>query len=532
MPVQKKSAEKSASKTIRLSVVPRKKTKRRILDPIVTTADTILRAGGQAMVFTGAGVSAESGVPTYREPGGIWKRFDEKTVGHINGFLASPEMCWRFEFELWQLLKDVRPNAAHVALAEMEAHGFVHGVVTQNVDGLHQLAGSRIVHELHGNEMRGICLNKSCKQTATADDVFKSLGWIDAQGAIDEAKLPEVPEKQEKKGKKTAPKRSPSPAKRSSPRRAPKPGDDGPARLTEAALASAGAPRAKPASSGGASSGKKQTPRAAPKRSASPAPSAPSATSSASSSSSSGSTASLSSGVSGISSDGTTPDYDQQLKLPTRKEARARAPKCEECGGVMKPDAVYFGEALNNHVKKQCYLLSKASKVALVVGSSCVVSPANKLPIIVKLQDGHIVEVNPNPTIMTPHAHIHLQAKAGEVIPMLRTTLFTFAAATAAALVAAAASLPARSHTKRLATPAAASASSDDVARAECPPPKKLRRRRSQPATTLKRVVSLRRQATSEPRRKPAAKRTPLKKRSATPKKKKLVASRIRPAKS
>ena len=121
-------------------------------------AEWLVAARGTVVVSTGAGVSAESGIPTYRDEGGLWELYDQMEVSHIKGFARDPAKCWRFELELHQVLKHCGPNAAHVALAGLEAAGVVKTVVTQNVDGLHIAAGSQDVIELHGSETRGICM--------------------------------------------------------------------------------------------------------------------------------------------------------------------------------------------------------------------------------------------------------------------------------------------------------------------------------------------------------------------------------------
>lgn len=106
------------------------------------------------VVFTGAGVSTESGIPDFRSPGGLWTKFDPEDFT-LDKFLSSPETRrkqWNFLFSS-DLLKDARPNAAHEAIAELEALGRLDCVITQNIDNLHQKAGnhSNRVYELHGN---------------------------------------------------------------------------------------------------------------------------------------------------------------------------------------------------------------------------------------------------------------------------------------------------------------------------------------------------------------------------------------------
>jgi NAD-dependent deacetylase len=122
-------------------------------------AATILKNARCAIAFTGAGISVESGIPPFRGPGGVWSRYDpdkfEKTY-----FKRHPQ-------EVWPLLKKIffdtlgraRPNPAHLALAQLEQAGRLAAVITQNIDGLHQKAGSKTVYEYHGSTRRMQCLD-------------------------------------------------------------------------------------------------------------------------------------------------------------------------------------------------------------------------------------------------------------------------------------------------------------------------------------------------------------------------------------
>lgn len=124
-------------------------------------AASMLRGGG-VVAFTGAGVSAESGIPTFRDPGGIWDRFEPGDFGTWEGLaglaMTRPDALAEFLAELRRVFGQARPGRAHVALAELGRAGLVTGVVTQNVDGLHQEAGSRDVIELHGSFLRTRCM--------------------------------------------------------------------------------------------------------------------------------------------------------------------------------------------------------------------------------------------------------------------------------------------------------------------------------------------------------------------------------------
>jgi NAD-dependent deacetylase len=110
------------------------------------------------VAFTGAGISVESGIPDFRSADGLWARFDPREYAYIEAFIRHPAKVWRMLKEMDELMAQARPNAAHLALAELEARGKLVGVITQNVDNLHQAAGSRRVVEYHGNASRFVCL--------------------------------------------------------------------------------------------------------------------------------------------------------------------------------------------------------------------------------------------------------------------------------------------------------------------------------------------------------------------------------------
>jgi NAD-dependent deacetylase len=117
-----------------------------------------LAESGLAIVLTGAGVSVESGIPDFRSAGGIWEKYPPEIYATIDGFREDPERFWKFFLELARLCADAKPNAGHQALARLEAIGVLDHVVTQNVDGLHQGAGSKNVIELHGGADALVCL--------------------------------------------------------------------------------------------------------------------------------------------------------------------------------------------------------------------------------------------------------------------------------------------------------------------------------------------------------------------------------------
>jgi NAD-dependent deacetylase len=119
----------------------------------------LLGSSRRAMALTGAGISAESGIPTFRGVQGLWEKYDIMEFAHIDSFRRNPAKVWQMLLELDGTIMSASPNGAHRALADLEEMGLLHMVVTQNVDNLHQHAGSREVVEFHGNASRFVCLD-------------------------------------------------------------------------------------------------------------------------------------------------------------------------------------------------------------------------------------------------------------------------------------------------------------------------------------------------------------------------------------
>jgi NAD-dependent protein deacetylase/lipoamidase len=110
-----------------------------------------LNAARSIAVLTGAGVSADSGVPTFRGPDGLWRNFRAEDLASPSAFARDPRLVWEWYNWRRELIAAKRPNAAHVALAELERRVEHFWLITQNVDGLHRLAGSEKLSEIHGN---------------------------------------------------------------------------------------------------------------------------------------------------------------------------------------------------------------------------------------------------------------------------------------------------------------------------------------------------------------------------------------------
>ena len=120
------------------------------MDNAIRQAVVLLKKSRKAVALTGAGVSTESGIPDFRSAGGLWSRFNPLEYGTLGAFQRDPAKVWQMLAELLTLV-DCRPNRGHEALARLEKMGLVHGIITQNIDGLHQQAGSRQVIEFHGS---------------------------------------------------------------------------------------------------------------------------------------------------------------------------------------------------------------------------------------------------------------------------------------------------------------------------------------------------------------------------------------------
>src|SRR4051812_23133883 len=109
-------------------------------------------------VLTGAGVSAESGIPTFRGSGGMWKEYSVERVASPQGFVDDPGLVWQFYSERRAAAMNVKPNPGHLALAKLESMlGDRFLLATQNIDGLHQQAGSQRVIEMHGSLWKTRC---------------------------------------------------------------------------------------------------------------------------------------------------------------------------------------------------------------------------------------------------------------------------------------------------------------------------------------------------------------------------------------
>jgi NAD-dependent deacetylase len=124
----------------------------------VAALAALLRSARPCIALTGAGVSTESGIPDFRSPTGIWAQYDPMEYATIEAFQRDPEKVWSFYALRYRALTEAEPNDAHLALAELERRGVVSAVITQNIDLLHERAGSREVIEVHGSIRECVCL--------------------------------------------------------------------------------------------------------------------------------------------------------------------------------------------------------------------------------------------------------------------------------------------------------------------------------------------------------------------------------------
>lgn len=228
-----------------------------------------LAGAGRVAVLTGAGISAESGVPTFRGKDGLWKQHKAETLATPEAFERDPKLVW--EWYDWRrgLIAPVEPNAGHRVIAGWERLFGEMAVITQNVDGLHAKAGSQNVVELHGNIWK-----LRCTREGTVEEVRDNP-------------LPHIP------------------------------------------------------------------------------------------------------------------------------------PVCPNCGSFLRPHIVWFGESLDPVVLDRATDLSESCQVMFVIGTSAVVHPAASLPYAAARAGAKIIEINLEPTSLTPHANFFFPGKAGEILPVL-----------------------------------------------------------------------------------------------------------------
>jgi NAD-dependent deacetylase len=228
----------------------------------------VLRGASRVAVLTGAGISAESGIPTFRGEQGLWKRFRPEELANFDAFMANPTLVWEWYHFRRDIVRNAEPNPGHLALAQWESGVSEFSLITQNVDGLHRRAGSANIIELHGNIMRDRCLDCG------------------------------------------------------------------------------------------------------------------------------------------------------EVREGTEHEDVEELPHCS-CGGRLRPDVVWFGEMLPEGAIETAFRAAAECELCLSVGTSAVVTPAANVPMVALRNGATLVEINPEPTPLSHHAHFTLFGAAGEVLPEL-----------------------------------------------------------------------------------------------------------------
>ncbi len=235
---------------------------------LVTQAAEIIIKSNLTLALTGAGISVESGIPDFRSAGGLWSKYDPAEYATIEAFRANPEKVWRMLREMDEVVSAARPNKAHIGLGELEKMGYLHFIITQNIDNLHQEGGAKNVIEYHGNSKTLSCI------------------WCGKRYRVDETR-------------------------------------------------------------------------------------------------------------------------DQ---FP---------PRCE-CGKILKPDVIFFGEPIPPDALNRSFQLASSAEALLVIGTSAVVSPANTIPTVAKQNHAKIIEINMERTHLTDSiTDIFLQGSAGEIVGAL-----------------------------------------------------------------------------------------------------------------
>lgn len=237
-----------------------------ISNPSISQLLPLFKKQSKIAVLTGAGISAESGVATFRDKQtGLWSKFNPQVLANFETFLQEPKLVWDWYDFRKKAIHEISPNEGHFALVEFEKLFLDFSLITQNIDNLHQKAGSKQVVELHGNIERNYCI--SCKK-------FK----------------------------------------------------------------------------------------------------------------------------------------ETIVELP---------PKCEFCGGLVRPDVVWFGEMLPEDALRFAFQKSKESDIFLCIGTSAVVYPAAQLPIDAARNGAKLIIINPEDTEISPFAAFHIFEKSGVFLPKL-----------------------------------------------------------------------------------------------------------------
>jgi NAD-dependent deacetylase len=145
----------------------------RMQNELITQAAAMLRSSQTVVAMTGAGIGKPSGIPDFRSESGLWSKDDPMEAASIYTFQSNPQRFYDWLRPLMDLMLAAKPNPAHQALVQLEQRGLLQSVITQNIDGLHQEAGSQMVYELHGHIRSATC--SQCKQTTFAEPLIEPI---------------------------------------------------------------------------------------------------------------------------------------------------------------------------------------------------------------------------------------------------------------------------------------------------------------------------------------------------------------------
>jgi NAD-dependent deacetylase len=139
----------------------------------IERARKLVASSNKIVALTGAGISVDSGIPDFRSEGGLWQRYDPHEYATIESFNRNPTKFWTMGRELAETILQAKPNSAHKGLSKLESNKKLIGIITQNIDNLHQAAGNKRIVELHGNYLRAYCTN--CSREYVGEEVHQRV---------------------------------------------------------------------------------------------------------------------------------------------------------------------------------------------------------------------------------------------------------------------------------------------------------------------------------------------------------------------
>jgi len=155
------------------------------MDELIKKAAEDLSGAKMVTALTGAGISVESGIPPFRGKGGLWEKYDPMEVAHIDAFLRNPTKAWNLLFkDMKEVLDKATPSDSHKGLAKLEEFGILKTIITQNVDGLHQMAGNSDVIEFHGNMAWQRCMECDAHYKTSRVDITEIPPRCDCGGIL------------------------------------------------------------------------------------------------------------------------------------------------------------------------------------------------------------------------------------------------------------------------------------------------------------------------------------------------------------